>query len=178
MALSWRQPHCSSDLLQHNMEHTDPYMLDTDIPPSHTFVHNTRLTKFPTNFCNCATLVLCCILTAAVIQNMSIGLSSTTPLAGEDIRMTCFVVSSGPTTLTWIDPSGDKVTSNSQNITLHKVDGGLSVLFRSLLTSHGGVYTCIASVGGTQSAQNFRAQHKLTVQSKTAGIICVTLFIV
>ena len=70
------------------------------------------------------------------------------------------------------------MTSNSQNITLQEVDGGLSVLFQSLLTSHGGVYTCIASVGGTQSAQTFREEHKLTVQSKTAGIICVTLFIV
>ena len=99
---------------------------------------------------------------------MSIELSSSSPTAGEEFKLTCSALSDGLATLTWIDPRGLRVApTNPHSTTLETVDGELSLLFQPLHTSHGGVYTCVASVGGSLSAQRMEAEYQLSVQSKT-----------
>ena len=98
---------------------------------------------------------------------MSIGLSSQEPYAGIKLRMTCSVVSTATVMLTWADPTGQRVTRhNLNNITVEMNDEGLSLIFQSLQTSHGGLYTCVASVGGAESAQMQDASYFLKVHSK------------
>ena len=109
------------------------------------------------------------IATGLIIKNVSIELSSSSPTAGEELRMTCSAVSDVLPTLTWTDPRGDRVTTNNPHVSLELVDGELSLLFQSLHTSHGGVYTCVASVGGTLSAQKMAAEHLLAIQSEITG---------
>ena len=109
------------------------------------------------------------ITTGLIIKNVSIELSSLSPTAGEELRMTCSAVSDGLATLTWTDPRGDRVTTNNPHVSLELVDGELSLLFQSLHTSHGGVYTCVASVGGSSSAQKMAAEHLLAIQSEITG---------
>ena len=106
------------------------------------------------------------IAAGLIIKNVSIELSSSSPTAGEELRMTCSAVSDVLATLTWTDPRGDRVTTNNPQVSLELVDGELSLLFQSLHTSHGGVYTCVASVGGISSAQKMAAEHLLAIQSE------------
>ena len=74
----------------------------------------------------------------------------------------CSVNSSAPTQLRWIGPNGI-IDIHSPYLSLKMGVGYRSVSFQPLHTSHGGVYTCIASVGGTQKLEQ---QYSLTVQSK------------
>ena len=121
--------------------------------------------------CDCTCVFICLhkLATDPIIKNVSIEFSFWSPMAGEEFRMTCLAVSNGQAILSWIDPRGDIVTSNNPHITLELVNGDLSLLFQPLYTSHGGVYTCVASVGSTLSAEKMKADYLLSIHSKTTG---------
>ena len=51
-------------------------------------------------------------------------------------------------------------------MSLENVGESLNLTFTALRTSHGGVYTCVASVGEISSVQTMEDKYWLTVQSK------------
>ena len=106
---------------------------------------------------------------AAVISNVRIEASSSGTLtAGDILTLTCSAISIGPVTLKWINPRGHTIHSHSHhnNMSLKSDGVQLSLSFDPLNTSHGGIYTCIASIGGSSSVQTLKELYLLTVQSK------------
>ena len=103
-----------------------------------------------------------------MIKNVSIESSSNTPTAGENLTLTCSVVSDAPTVLRWIGPNEEHigVDSHNPNLSLRTTDGYSSVTSLPLHTSNAGIYTCIAHINGITSAQTVEEQHSFTVQSE------------
>ena len=104
-----------------------------------------------------------------MISNVRIEASSSGTLtAGDILTLTCSAISIGPVTLKWIGPGGHTIHSHSHhnNMSLESDGVQLSLSFDPLNTSHGGIYTCIASIGGSSSVQTLEELYLLTVQSK------------
>lgn len=82
--------------------------------------------------------------------------------------MTCSVESDKPVTLTWTGPNGDILTplSHTGIVLDTATNGDLTLVFKTLRTSFGGVYTCTADLGGATSAQTKYLHHLLKVKSK------------
>ena len=101
-----------------------------------------------------------------MIRNVSIESSSNSPTAGENLTLTCSVVSEGPTVLRWMGPNEEDINVDAPHLSLKMTTGSLSVSFLPLHTSNAGVYTCVASIGTIASVQTTQKQHSLIVQSK------------
>ena len=101
-----------------------------------------------------------------MISNVSIESSSNSPTAGENLTLTCSVVSEGPTVLRWMGANEEDIDEDAPNLSLKTTTGSSSVSFLPLHTSNAGVYTCVASIGSIASVQSAQKQHSFTVQSK------------
>lgn len=101
------------------------------------------------------------LFSADVISNISIESSSDYPTAGENFILTCSVVSDTPVVIEWLGPDGEHATSAQL---LRMIDRSLSIFFLPLHTSHGGNYTCVASI--VSSVHVVEQQCFITVQSK------------
>lgn len=107
------------------------------------------------------------IFIAVVIENITIDVSPTSAIAGVGFKMMCRINSDGPVTLTWIGPDENTI-SPTPHITLETTEDGLSLVFPTVKTSQGGVYTCRADVGGSSSPQSKEADYLLIVTSMFA----------
>ena len=93
-------------------------------------------------------LLLNTALNAPVVTVDAVG----TPTAGEMLTLTCRVtVVEGLTVqpdVEWVDSGGNAVPSGVNDVTVGNVtiSGTLEMEFSPLHTSHGGMYTCIASI--------------------------------
>lgn len=82
------------------------------------------------------------------VPTVSIAVSSNTTIAGKNYTLTCSVMATPDdiTTLTW---SGPGVDQNSVQVSSSS-SSALMLTFNPLHTSHGGAYTCEASLNVSQ----------------------------
>ena len=102
-------------------------------------------------------------LTAPVVAITTAG----APTAGGEFTLTCTVtVVKGlvvQPTVEWVDAGNMIVMSDEDGITVRTVDNALDLMFNPLLTSHGGQYTCRATINiesiNITNLQNGRSQN-------------------
>lgn len=90
-------------------------------------------------------------------NNVSIEASSDMLTAGQDLTLTCTVVSDGPPHVRWIGPDGQPISREGITVSPHTASGlitTLQLMFLPLRTSHGGTYTCISSVDTSSGTMN------------------------
>ena len=97
---------------------------------------------------------------------MKIEESTEQPTAGENFTLTCTVTSDRPPSLEWV---GSGVGREGVLVHPQVVNGFTTTLvieFSPLRTSHGGVYTCVSSIGSTPSIHDSQLEHHLLVYSE------------
>ena len=106
------------------------------------------------------------------------------PTAGQDLTLTCTVVSDRPPLLRWIGPNGEPVSGEGIAMSPPIASGmttRLQLIFLPLHTSHGGIYTCISSVNTSSGIVNATHEFLVRVQSRlntiSMNFIC-TIFII
>ena len=99
-----------------------------------------------------------------MIGNISIESSSDYPTAGENLTLTCSVVSDTPVVMRWLGPDGEDASRSTSALILKMINASLSISFQPLYTSHGGNYTCVSSV--VSSVHVVEQQYSITIQSK------------
>ena len=101
--------------------------------------------------------------------NVIINRDDGAPTAGQSYNLTCTVILNditGPPTIEWLSPNNNPVP-NSSNVTgenmtmVNNSTYGVTLVFSSLHTSHGGQYTCRAALDQASAA----ASTELLVQS-------------